>query len=107
MENVSIKIGVWRNGALIRVVGEMDLINQKSHRTKDDAIYLIQSISIKDPRETLTDNDINTFVKAIKQQFKDGAFNFKTDCRQDADKFIDFNTSNWNCIRPLQSFESL
>jgi hypothetical protein len=104
MENTVIKIGVYTSGAHLRMIGEMDLINQDQGH-KEMAIYLLETTVMRDPREEITDDYIKNFAMTIRQSFKDGKTNFKTVSREDADKFIAFNMKTWDVVRELAPFD--
>lgn len=98
LESTVIKMGIYKTGANVRVVAEMDLISQET-KLRDEAIYLTSVSVLKDPREEFDDEYINQWKKNIVRNFKEHKFDFKAKNREDADKFIAFNTDKWEVVR--------
>ena len=101
MENQKVKVGIYTAGSHLRIIGEHDLFEQDySHR--EPAIYLVEISMMRDPRNPVSDEEINKYIEAMKANFRDNSFHFKAKNREDADKFINYKIKNgWEPVREL------
>ena len=101
MDTQKIKVGIYVAGANIKIIGEHDLIeNTFGHRQA--GIYLVAVSMIRDPREPLTQSDIDAAIQTMKNNFQNNYFSFKAKDRAEADAFIKHHTNEgWTVIREL------
>ena len=102
-KNTKIKMGIFTRGSSVRVIGECDLIEQ-DNGNKDEAIYLYETTVIRDPRNEITQDEIDTWAKLVTSNFSQLQFSFKAVDREQADKFIAFNTCKiWKTVREISN----
>src|SRR5574344_893864 len=76
MQSQKIKVGIYVAVANIKTIGEHDLIeNTYGHRPA--GIYLVAVSMIRDPRNPLSQADIDTAIQTMKNNFQNNYFSFK------------------------------
>lgn len=94
-------VGIFQDGAHIRVIAECDLITQENNH-KEAAIYFFESTFIRNPNEPFTQDAIDASIKSAKEQLKNQNYTFKAKTRDEAELYIKKSTSGtWETIRPL------
>jgi len=97
-----VKIGIYRVGASIKVISELDFITQESGY-KDEVIYLSTISFIRDPRLEFTEKDIKDLERRAIKSFTDHRYDFKAKNRKDADTYFKYHI-NLNKMETLREF---
>ena len=102
MKNQKIKVGIYTNGASLRVIGEHDLTTQ-TYGHREEAIYLVEVSMMRDPRNEFTEAEKESLIRSMKQNFENNNFQFKAKNRAEADIFIKkvVGSKSWKVVRDL------
>ena len=101
MRNTVIKAGVYKAGSHLRIIGEIDLIEQEA-RTVKEAIYIYEVTMLRDPREEFTEAELKTYTDSIKQAMYDQKYTISVVSREEADNIISVLSKNWEVVKPFE-----